>query len=272
MEASIMKTVQEILNFSVGKLTVGNIISAIVIFFICHMFISAVMGPIDKLLEKLNKDQTLKGFLHAVVRVILNFVAVCVVAESIGIPISSLLAVLGMLGLAISLSVQGALSNLANGVLLLITSPFKVGHYVSIAGVEGTVKEINMLCTKILTIDNKEIFVPNSEAAGGKIINFSSEALRRVDIETKAGYSNDPEAVYKAVLEAVKMTPTALQDPAPFVRVSGYTDYAIVYTIRVWTKSENYWDCYFDLMENVGKCKDKNGIVGGVPSMNVISK
>ena len=272
MEASAMKTIQEILNFSVGKLTVGNILSAVVIFIICHMFIQALMGPIDKLLDKLNKDQTLKGFLRAVIRVLLNFVAVCIVAESIGIPIASLLAVLGMLGLAISLSVQGALSNLANGILLLITSPFKVGHYISVGGVEGVVKEINMLCTKIVTVDNKEIFIPNTEVAGGKIINFSSEPLRRVDLETKAGYSNKPEDVYAAVMDAVELTPTALKDPAPFVRVSGYTDYAVVYTIRVWTKSETYWDCYFDLLENVGKCKDKKGIVGGVPSMQVISK
>ena len=91
-----------------------------------------------------------------------------------------------------------------------------------------------------------------------------------MDIETKAGYSNKFEDVYKAVLEAVKETPTALQEPAPFVRVSGYTDYAVVYTIRVWTKSENYWTCYFDLMQKVGESKDRNHIVGGVRSMNVI--
>jgi small conductance mechanosensitive channel len=146
-----------------------------------------------------------------------------------------------------------------------------VGDYVAIAGIEGFVKEVSMLCTKVLTIDNKLIIVPNSEAMGGKITNFSSEELRRVDIETKAGYANKFEDVYAAVLQAVKDTPTALQDPAPFVRVSGYTDYAVVYTIRVWTKSANYWDCYFDLMQKVGEFKDKNGIVGGVPSMRYIS-
>lgn len=170
-----MQTIQEILNFSIGKLTIGNIISAIVIFFICHAVIKMLMSTIEKILDKLNSDQTLRGFLRTVIRVLLNFVAVCIVAESIGIPISSLLAVLGMLGLAVSLSVQGALSNLANGVMLLITRPFRAGHYVAVAGVEGVVKEITMLCTKIVTVDNKEIFVPNSEVAGGKIINYSSE-------------------------------------------------------------------------------------------------
>ena len=101
-----MQTIQEILNFSVGKLTVGNIIFAIAIFIVCHMVIKALMGPINKLLDKLSFDKTLRTFLQAAIRVILNFVAVCIVAESVGIPISSLLAVLGMFGLAVSLSVQ----------------------------------------------------------------------------------------------------------------------------------------------------------------------
>ena len=264
-----MQTFQGILNFSVGKLTVGNIISAIIIFLVCHIVIKALMGPIDRLLNKVNSDPTLHNFLRAVVRVILNFVAVCVVAESVGIPIASLLAVLGMLGLAISLSVQGALANLANGVMLLITKPFKVGHYVSISGVEGVVKEINMLCTKIVTVDNKEIFIPNSEAAGGKIINFSSEPLRRVDIEVKVGYNNDTQVVAKALEKAIAVTPKALQDPAPFAKIVGYNEYSISYTVRVWCKSEDYWDVYFGLMENIGKEKDAAGVKGGVPGMNI---
>ena len=139
----MMETIQEILNFSVGKLTVGNIISALVIFLVCHAVIKALMGPIERLLDKLNVDLTLRGFLRTVIRVVLNFVAVCIVAESIGIPIASLLAVLGMLGLAVSLSVQGALSNLSNGIMLLITKPFKAGDYIAAAGIEGTVKEIS---------------------------------------------------------------------------------------------------------------------------------
>ena len=213
----MMETIQEILNFSVGKLTVGNIISALVIFLVCHAVIKALMGPIERLLDKLNVDLTLRGFLRTVIRVVLNFVAVCIVAESIGIPIASLLAVLGMLGLAVSLSVQGALSNLSNGIMLLITKPFKAGDYIAAAGIEGTVKEISMLCTKIITVDNKDIFVPNSEIAGGKITNFSSEPVRRVDIVIRAGYNNDIATVKKALTEAVAATDNTLNDPAPFI-------------------------------------------------------
>ena len=265
----MMETIQEILNFSVGKLTVGNIISALVIFLVCHAVIKALMGPIERLLDKLNVDLTLRGFLRTVIRVVLNFVAVRIVAESIGIPIASLLAVLGMLGLAVSLSVQGALSNLSNGIMLLITKPFKAGDYISAAGIEGTVKEISMLCTKIITVDNKDIFVPNSEIAGGKITNFSSEPVRRVDIVIRAGYNNDIATVKKALTEAVAATDKTLNDPAPFIRLSGYKEYAVEYTIRVWAQGSDYWNVYFDLLENISKAYAANGVNGAVPGMNI---
>lgn len=269
MDTNLLGTVQQILNFSLGKLTVGNVFSGLIIFFICHVVIKCVMGPIRKVLDKFIPDVTLRHFMTAIVRVALNFVGVCVVAESVGIPIASLLAVLGMLGLAVSLSVQGALANLANGILLLITAPFKVGHYVSISGVEGTVKEINMLCTKLVTVDNKLIIIPNSEAAGGKITNYSSEPLRRVDIEVKAGYNNDTQVVLKALNAAVAKTPKVLQDPAPFVKLVGYNEYSISYTVRTWCNSADYWDVYFTLLENIGAEKDAAGVKGGVPGMNV---
>ncbi len=264
-----METIQTILNFNVGQFTVGNVLAAIIICFICFSLIKVLMGPIKNLLEKTNFDPTLKKFLATVIRVILNFVALCIVAESAGIPVASLLAVLGMLGLAISLSVQGALSNLANGIMLLITRPFKIGHYIAVAGEEGVVKEIALLCTKITTLDNKEIFIPNSEVAGGKIINFSSEPTRRVDITVRAGYNNDTEAVLKALNEAVTATDKVMAEPSPFVRLSGYHEYAVEYTVRVWTAGANYWDVYFDLLENIGKAYRANNIKGGVPGMNI---
>ena len=269
----IIQTVQQILDFKAGNISVGSIIQGIILMIILNRIVAKLIGPcLDKLLDKFQLDGTLNKFIRSALKLILNFIALCIVAESIGIPISSVLALIGMLGLAVSLSVQGALSNVANGFMILINRPFVIGDYVAIAGIEGFVKEIGLLCTKILTIDNKLIIVPNSEAMGGKITNFSAEELRRVDFVTKAGYGNKFEDVYKAVMEAINDTPTALKEPEPFVRVSGYTDYAVEYTVRVWCKSSDYWTCYFDLMQKVGEFKDKNGIVGGVPSMNVISK
>ena len=271
--SGLVSTFQKILEFKVGNISCGSILQGLILMIVFNWIISKVIQPVmERLLEKFKLEATVKGFVRALVKVLFNFIAICVVAESIGIPIASVLAVIGMLGLAVSLSVQGALSNVANGFMILVNKPFKVQDYVAVAGVEGFVKEIGMLTTKILTIDNKLIIVPNSEVMGSKITNFSSEELRRVDFETKAGYQNKFEDVYAAVLDAVANTSTALQDPVPFVRVNGYTDYAVVYLIRVWCKSEDYWDTYFDLMQKVGEYKDKHGIVGGVPSMNIIQK
>ena len=269
----VVHAVQQILDFKVGSISFGSVLQGILLMIVLNMVISKVMKvAVDKVLDRLKLESTIRGFLRTLIKAVLNFVGLCIVAESIGIPIASVLAVIGMLGLAVSLSVQGALAKVANGFMILINKPFVVGDYIAVAGVEGFAKEIGMLCTKILTIDNKLIIVPNSEVMGSKITNFSSEELRRVDFETKAGYDNKFEDVYAAVLDAVANTKTALQEPAPFVRVSGYTDYAVVYTVRVWCKSEDYWDCYFDLMQKVGEYKDKHGIKGGIPSMNVIQK
>ena len=168
----MMETIQEILNFSVGKLTVGNIISALVIFLVCHAVIKALMGPIERLLDKLNVDLTLRSFLRTVIRVVLNFVAVCIVAESIGIPIASLLAVLGMLGLAVSLSVQGALSNLSNGIMLLITKPFKAGDYIAAAGIEGTVKKFPCSAPKSSLSTTKIFSYRTVRSPAGKSLTF----------------------------------------------------------------------------------------------------
>lgn len=267
---NVPEILQQVLQFKVGDISVGSVVEGIFLMVIFSRVVNRIMsGVVDRLLGRLHFETTLHGFVRGFIKTALNFIVLCIVAQSIGIPIASVLAVIGMFGLAVSLSVQGALSNVSNGFMILINQPFRVGDYIAVAGIEGAVKEIGMLCTKILTVDNKLIIVPNSEVMGGKITNFSSEPLRRVDIETKAGYSNPPADVCKALLDAVRHTPLALQDPAPFARVSGYTDYAVVYTVRAWCKSEKYWDCYFDLMENVGKYKEMNGIVGGVPSMNV---
>ena len=139
----IIATAQQILDFKVGAISVGSVIQGLILLIIFNRIISMIMGPlIDKILDRFKLETTVRGFVKALVKVILNFVALCVVAESIGIPIASVLAVVGMLGLAISLSVQGALSNVSNGFLILVTKPFKVGDYVAIAGIEGFAIEI----------------------------------------------------------------------------------------------------------------------------------
>ncbi len=266
-----MVTFQRILDFKVGNISVGSLIEGCLLLFLFNWFMNKFMGPVvNKILSRFKLEATVQSFVRSLIKVILNFVAICIVSESVGIPIASVLAVIGMLGLAVSLSVQGALSNVANGFMILVNRPFVVDDYISVAGVEGVVKEIDMLCTKILTVDNKLIIVPNSEIMGGKIVNFSSEELRRVDIEVKASCDFPVSEMYKLLLETIGTVPGALDDPAPVVRVNGYTDYSVIYTVRVWTASENYWNCYFDLMEKVGEMKSEKNISNGVPGMRLV--
>ena len=126
-----------------------------------------------------------------------------------------------------------------------------------------------MVRTQISAVDRKCVFVPNSEIAGGKITNFSSEPVRRVDIVIRAGYNNDIATVKKALTEAVAATDNTLNDPAPFIRLSGYKEYAVEYTIRVWAQGSDYWNVYFDLLENISKAYAANGVKGAVPGMNI---
>lgn len=270
----VLEPIQDILEFTVGKLSIGNIIFAIIVFLICQIVIKGLVIPIEGILNRLGFDNTLKGFLRTVIKVLLNFVALCIVAESVGIPIASLLAVLGMLGLAVSLSVQGALSNLANGIMLLVARPFKSGDYVMVgSGVEGTVVEITLLCTKIVTIDNKDVFVPNTEIASNKITNFSSEKYRRVDLNFNCGYDVPVETAKKALKEAIDSLPYTQHEPAePFINIMSFKDYTLEYVVRVWVKSENYWDGYFGLLEAAKKSFENNGINAAIPHMNVHMK
>ena len=263
------KEIQTVLNFKVGSFSLGNIVEAIVIYFICSMVIKFVMKPIGALIDKISQSETLTHFLKTVVRVVLNFVAVIIVADSLGIPIASLIAVFSMLGIAIALSVQGALSNLANGIMIIATKPALVGEYVEIDGIQGTVKEISLLVTKVLTIDNKLIFVPNTEMNTKKIINYSREPLRRVDLLFDASYDNKIDEVKEALFEAISDVPVSLKDPAPFVSVMEYKQSTIQYVVRVWVKSEDYWDGYFGLMEAVKHAYERHNIEMTYPHMNV---
>lgn len=256
---------EKALSFSIGKMSLGNIISAIIIYIICFFVISALSKPIDNFLNKLHYNPTTSHFLRTVIKALLNFVAMIMICDSIGIPVSSLLAILGMLGLAISLSVQGALANLANGILILMTKPFIVGDYVSVSGNEGVVKEVGILSTKLLTNDNKWVIVPNSEIFGKDLINFTHESLRRVDLIAKVGFDNDIDKVKASLLEAIAATPNTLQDPVPFARLAGAQKRWVEYTVRAWCKTEDYWTVYFDLIENISRVNAKNGIIPFTP-------
>ena len=174
-----------------------------------------------------------------------------------------------LLGLALSLSVQNCLSNAMSGIIILLTRPFEDGDFIEAGNVSGTVRDIGLIYTQLCTIDNKDIYVPNSDLSASKIVNYNREPQRRVDLTFGADYTCRPEQVKAALHNAVSLVAGILPEPAPFVRVSGYGESNIDYVVRVWCKTADYWTVYYDLMEAVGAAFDAHGVSMSYPQMNV---
>ena len=262
--------IQAIFGFSIGALSIGSIISAVVQLVLCIIIIKLIMGMVNKMLSgKTHVPVSLHSFIRSGLKVILYFITVLIVAGGLGIETSSLLAVFSLAGVAFSLALQGSLSNLASGVLLLVTKPFQVGDFIEGCGVSGTVKEIGLIYTRLITLTNQDIFVPNSEVSASKVINYSTETTRRADIVVSAAYESPVEDVKSALFQAIESTGSVLTDPAPFVRLSAYKDSCIEYTVRVWANSADYWNVYFDLLENISASFQRNGVEMTYNHLNV---
>ncbi len=210
---------------------------------------------------KLDKlDDGLRSFLGSFTRIALYIVLVITVAMILGVPATSFLTILASCGVAIGLALQGSLSNFAGGLMILFFKPFKVGDYIEASGEQGTVAEISVVYTVLLTVDNKRITIPNGGLTNSVIKNYSAENLRRVDFEFGVAYGSDSQKVKKVISDVIEANDLALKDPAPFIRLSKCADSSLTYTVRVWCKTENYWDVNFDIIEGVKKAFDENGI------------
>lgn len=251
---------QKLVAFQIGTLTLGKLITVLLLALICLLAIKAMLKLTENMLQKLRVSATLKGFIRSMAKVVYYFIGVLIVADSLGIPVTSLVAVFSLAGLAFSLAIQGSLSNLASGVTLLVTKPFEAGHFVEVSGISGTVSSVGLIYTTLTTPDNKEIFVPNSDISSGKITNYSAEKNRRVDVVITAAYESPIAVVKDALLQAVERTEGVLTEPVPFIRLTDYKESCIEYTVRVWAENANYWNVKFDLLENISDTFEKNGV------------
>ncbi len=239
----------------------GKIVLSIVVLLIGHFVIKSVMKLVDKALEKSGKlDATVRKVARNVFKFMLYMILVIAVVEILGVPVSSVIAILASCGLAIGMALQGALTNIAGGIMILIFKPFKVGDFIDASGATGTVTDISIIYTQILTIDNKKVFVPNGDLMGSNVTNFSAEATRRVDIDFKITNDIDAELVKKVLLEAAAATTDVLPDPAPFARMTAVDDDTYIFTVRAWCETAKYWPVYFDVIENCSKALAENGI------------
>lgn len=224
------------------------------------IIIRILMQIIDRALARSKSVSSIQGYIRSAAKVGLWFLLALIVADSLGFKVTSLIALLSVAGLAISLALQNTLSNLAGGIMLLVSKPFEVGDYVEADGVSGTVNAIGLSYCTLATPDNKEIFIPNNQIASAKIINYNRLGKRRIELTFSASYDAPTETVKTAIRQAMNMFPQILDEPAPAIWISKYGDSSIEYMVRVWTASKDYWDVYYGLMEAVRPAFEQHGV------------
>lgn len=253
-------------------LTAGitQVVIAIVVYFIGKAIIKRIAALIEKTKWFNDLDPSVRSFASSFIRGLLYVLLVIAVIGVLGIPMASVITVLATAGVAVGLALQGSLSNLAGGIMLLILKPFRVGDYVSVAGGDGTVKEINMFYTVLTTVDHKTITIPNGSLMGANVVNFSVEPTRRVDLNFACAKGEDIDLVQNTMLEVMNQHEKVLKDPAPFARLSGGTETAMEFVARAWVESANYWDVYFDLTNQITKALGTAGV--HAPAARIITE
>lgn len=243
------------------------VIIAIVLLFVGLKVIKGVVKRIHKHMEKKNVDPTIVTFTSTLLNVGLKILLILALLSTMGFDVMSFVAILGAASFAIGMALQGSLSNFAAGVILLILRPFKVGDFVELNGLSGTVSGIQVFSTFLKTPDNKTIIIPNSNIIGTNIINYSIESKRRVDFKFGVDYSSDIKKVKEVLYEVAKNHELVLEDPDVFVGLVELGDSSINFVLRVWVEAPNYWKVYFEINETMKERLDAESI--GIPYPHV---
>ena len=254
---------EDILNSILNWLSTAGvkIVIALIALWIVFRIINFISKRIGRKLEASGKlDKTLARTFVSAGRVILKILAVLGVVGYLGFDTSGIAALIASLGVAIGLAVNGALANVAGGVLILVTRPFKVDDFIEVAGYTGTVEEINLCSTKLVTSDNRVVYVPNGTASTGNIVNYSEKEIRRVDHTFAIAYGSDFEQAKQILLEIMARNEKVLDDPAPMVRVCTQSGGTVELTCRAWCENAEYWNVFFDLLESAKTGLEAAGI------------
>ncbi|MEI7508666.1 MAG: mechanosensitive ion channel domain-containing protein [Flavobacterium sp.] len=238
-----------------------KLISALVILFIGIYAIRFINNLVKRIMVKRNLDPTLSKFLADILIWVLRVLLFVTFISKLGIETSSFVAILGAAGLAIGMSLQGSLSNFAGGMLIILFKPFRVGDTIEAQGVTGTVKEIQIFVTKLLTVNNQTIFVPNGVLSNGVITNYSVEGNRRADLVFTISYDTNIKNAKEIVMTVLETHPKVLKMPAPSVMVKDLTDNSIHLAVRPWTKNEDFGIVSSDILEQCKTAFDEAGII-----------
>ncbi len=246
-----------------------SVIGAILTLIIGLWIIGWVTGMVDRLMAKRGVDETVRPFLKSLISVGLKIMLLLAVASKFGVETTSFVAIFGALAFAIGMALQGSLGHFASGVLLLIFKPYRVGDLVTVGGETGTVKEIQIFNTVLATLDNKRIIVPNGVVTSNVMTNISGQGTVGVELTFGIGYGDDIDKAKNIILQVGKECPHVLDDPAQGVVVAELGDSSVNLATRPFCNSENYWDTFFYMQENVKKAFDREGINIPYPTMDV---
>ena len=263
-------TWEELGNRLLGFLTDfgGKMIIALLVLVIGFWLVRLLIRILGKS-KLMKKDPTVAKFLSGTVKISLNTLIIVTVISILGVPMSSVIAVIASAGVAIGLALQGALSNFAGGIMILIFHPFRIGDFVDAGGYSGTVKEIGIFYTVMTTPDNREVTIPNGTVTGASVVNYSVNDTRRVELSVSVAYGSDVNRVRSILLDETVKQDLVLTEPAPFVRLSKQNESSLDFTVRVWTKKEDYWTVHFDLLEAIQKRLTAEGIEIPFPQLDV---
>ena len=260
--------VEEVINIAKSQ-TPQKIIAAVIVLVVGLILSRLAVKVINRLLEKYRVVPSVTSMLRTMIRFVIDLTVVMIAANVLGIPITSFVAVFSVIGIAISLAVQGVLSNLAGGLIILTVKTFEIGQFVETDGYSGTVKDINLMYTRLLAPDGRVIFVPNSTTYTSRIINYSMNPQRRIELSVSASYDNTPEEVKQALMKAVKRIPQILSDPEPVVHLENYGDSAIQYTLWVWVNGSDFLNTKYRLNEEIYTAFKENHVEMTYPHLRV---
>lgn len=251
-----------------------KVIAALIIYSIGIWVIRRTKRFINHLFTRKNTDAGIASFVESLASIILNIILVIITISIVGIDTTSIAALLAGGGMAIGLALNGTVQNFAGGIMLISFKPFKVGDYIEAQGYEGTVKDISIVSTKLMTTDNRCIIIPNGALSNGTINNYSHNTIRRVEWTIGVEYGVSADECKRLLMELIDKDIRVLRKadgvPAdPFVGLSTLADSSVIFTMRAWVKSENYWDVKFEMNEKIYETLPKNGINFPFPQMDV---
>jgi small conductance mechanosensitive channel len=237
-----------------------KLVIAIILLIVTFKIVNVLTKRIYKRLQKKHADETIARVGMQSLRIVLKILILVCLVGYVGIETASISAVIASLGVGISLAVQGTLSNFAGGVIIIVMRPFKIGDFITSSGESGTVEDIKLFYTHIVTTDNRAVVIPNGTLANNVIVNASAKDTRRVDLTVSAAYGSDIDKVKQVITDVCTQNELIFKDPAPFVKLTKMGESSLDFVVRVWCNRPDYWDVNFYLLDSIKKAFDANGI------------